>query len=131
MVVEGPSFRRASECIRRDPACRDGGDWRRAPVGAYSTILPAYMTATTSAFSGDDTQVVRDQQHGHAGVVLDLAEAGICAWMVTSSAVVGSSAMRMLGLQDKAMAIMTRCRMPPRNLVGVFVEAGFGEEMPT
>ena len=33
--------------------------------------------------------------------------------MVTSRAVVGSSAMSRLGLQDSAMAIITRWRMPP------------------
>ena len=42
----------------------------------------------------------------------------ICAWMVTSSAVVGSSASRILGLQLMAMAIMTRWRMPPENWCG-------------
>ena len=42
----------------------------------------------------------------------------IWAWMVTSNAVVGSSAMSTLGLQDKAMAIMARCRMPPENSWG-------------
>ena len=35
--------------------------------------------------------------------------------MVTSSAVVGSSAMTSLGLQASAIAIMTRWRMPPEN----------------
>ena len=39
-------------------------------------------------------------------------------WMVTSSAVVGSSAINNLGLQDKAMAIITRWRMPPENWCG-------------
>ena len=37
----------------------------------------------------------------------------ICAWMVTSSAVVGSSAMSTSGPQASAMAIMARWRMPP------------------
>ena len=37
----------------------------------------------------------------------------ICAWIVTSSAVVGSSAMSSLGSQESAIAIMTRWRMPP------------------
>ena len=37
----------------------------------------------------------------------------ICAWMVTSSAVVGSSAIRSFGLQASAIAIITRWRMPP------------------
>ena len=39
----------------------------------------------------------------------------ICAWMVTSSAVVGSSAMMSLGLQARPIAIITRWRMPPEN----------------
>ena len=42
----------------------------------------------------------------------------IWAWMVTSSAVVGSSAMRMSGPQASAMAIIARCRMPPENSCG-------------
>ena len=37
----------------------------------------------------------------------------ICAWIVTSSAVVGSSAISTFGSQASAMAIMTRCRIPP------------------
>jgi hypothetical protein len=39
----------------------------------------------------------------------------ICAWIVTSSAVVGSSAISSLGRQASAMAIMTRWLMPPDN----------------
>ena len=42
----------------------------------------------------------------------------ICAWMVTSSAVVGSSAMSSLGWQHSAMAIITRWRMPPDSSCG-------------
>ncbi len=38
--------------------------------------------------------------------------------MVTSSAVVGSSAIRRLGLHDRAMAIITRWRMPPESWWG-------------
>ena len=37
----------------------------------------------------------------------------ICAWTVTSSAVVGSSAISSAGPLISAMAIITRCRMPP------------------
>ena len=37
----------------------------------------------------------------------------IWAWMVTSSAVVGSSAISSLGLHAKPIAIITRWRMPP------------------
>ena len=42
----------------------------------------------------------------------------IWAWMVTSSAVVASSAISRRGLQESAMAIITRWRMPPENWWG-------------
>ena len=42
----------------------------------------------------------------------------IWAWMVTSSAVVGSSAIRSFGLHASAIAIIARCRMPPENWCG-------------
>ena len=42
----------------------------------------------------------------------------IWAWMVTSSAVVGSSAIRSFGSQASAMAIMTRWRRPPESWWG-------------
>ena len=42
----------------------------------------------------------------------------ICACVVTSSAVVGSSAIKMSGSQSSAMAIITRWRMPPENSCG-------------
>ena len=44
--------------------------------------------------------------------------ARICDWIVTSSAVVGSSAMSTSGRHDSAIAIITRCRMPPENWCG-------------
>ena len=42
----------------------------------------------------------------------------ICAWMVTSSAVVGSSATSNDGLHDSAIAIIARWRMPPESWCG-------------
>ena len=42
----------------------------------------------------------------------------ICAWVVTSSAVVASSAISTLGRQASAIAIITRCRMPPDSWCG-------------
>ena len=42
----------------------------------------------------------------------------IWAWIVTSSAVVGSSAISTRGLHESAIAIITRCRMPPENWCG-------------
>ena len=42
----------------------------------------------------------------------------ICAWTVTSRAVVGSSAMITSGSLAMAMAITARWRMPPENSCG-------------
>ena len=42
----------------------------------------------------------------------------ICAWIVTSSAVVGSSAISSVGSQAIASAIITRWRMPPESWCG-------------
>ena len=50
----------------------------------------------------------------------------ICAWMVTSSAVVGSSAIRSFGRQASAMAIMTRWLMPPESWCGKAARAAGG-----
>ena len=47
----------------------------------------------------------------------------ICAWIVTSSAVVGSSAISNRGSHTSAIAIITRCRMPPEKLIGYIVGA--------
>ena len=56
----------------------------------------------------------------------------ICAWIVTSSAVVGSSAISSRGRQASAIAIITRCRCPPRKLVRIVVAAGCAADgMPT
>ena len=41
-----------------------------------------------------------------------------CAWIVTSSAVVGSSAISTSGSLAIAIAIMARWRMPPENSCG-------------
>ena len=55
----------------------------------------------------------------------------ICAWMVTSSAVVGSSAISSAGAQASAMAIITRWRMPPESLWGYSSTRSRGEGMRT
>ena len=44
------------------------------------------------------------------------------ACTVTSSAVVGSSAISSVGLRAMAMAIMARWRMPPENWCGIVVD---------
>ena len=54
----------------------------------------------------------------------------ICAWIVTSSAVVGSSAIRTSGLHDSAIAIIARWRIPPENWCGIVVDARLGVRDP-
>jgi hypothetical protein len=47
-----------------------------------------------------------------------LSRSRICAWVVTSSAVVGSSAIKAFGLSAIAMAMTTRWRWPPERSCG-------------
>ena len=55
----------------------------------------------------------------------------ICAWIVTSSAVVGSSAIRSFGSHDSAIAIATRWRMPPESWWGYCASRCSGAGIPT
>ena len=57
--------------------------------------------------------------------------ARIWAWMVTSRAVVGSSAMSREGLAERATAIMARWRMPPESSKGYWSTRRLGLAMPT
>ena len=55
----------------------------------------------------------------------------ICAWIVTSRAVVGSSAMMSLGSFAIAIAMTTRCLMPPENSCGKLRMRASAFGMPT
>ena len=55
----------------------------------------------------------------------------IPAWIVTSSAVVGSSAISTFGLQATAIAIITRWRMPPESWCGYSSTRRAGAGIPT
>ena len=55
----------------------------------------------------------------------------IWAWMVTSSAVVGSSARRTAGFPASAIAIMIRWHMPPDSSNGYWSSRRSGSAMPT
>ena len=55
----------------------------------------------------------------------------ISAWIVTSSAVVASSAMSSRGSQEIAIAIMTRCSMPPDSSAGIWWKTQSGRCRPT
>ena len=66
------------------------------------------------AHLGHHAQVMGDEMMAMCSRCWRLRKsARICAWVVTSSAVVGSSAIRMRGAQDSASAIMARWRSPP------------------
>ena len=128
----GASRSRGAACHARHRAqqrarVRMGGRGEDRRTGANSTTLPRYMTATSSAFARS-AHVMRDQHQRHAFVALQArSSARICAWVVTSSAVVGSSAIRMLGLGRPARwAMRTRWRRPAAQLIGIGVDPRLG-----
>ena len=79
----------------RRPACRDaGGCCSTTSAGAGLDDAPGVHDRDHVSVLRDDAHVVRDEDHGHAGLVAELAPGAsrIWSWMVTSRAVVGSSA---------------------------------------
>ena len=97
------------------PACTDGSARRKSVItSACSTISPAYITATRSHISATTPR----------SWVIRMIAVPVCsrrcrirsriwAWIVTSSAVVGSSAISSSGSHARAIAIITRWAMPP------------------
>ncbi len=102
------------------PAYRGGAAARTAPsTGASSTTLPAYITTTRCAVSATTPIAwVISMIAMPKRAFISPSRSRICAWIVTSSAVVGSSAISSFGLQESAIAIITRWRMPPENWCG-------------
>ena len=111
---------RAAGSRRAARPCRDArGASNSASAGARSTISPAYITATSSHTSATTPRSCVIRMIAASLVRLSSRiRSRICAWMVTSSAVVGSSAISSSGSQASAIAIMTRWRMPPDSLCG-------------
>ena len=68
-------------------------------------------------YIGNNTQVMSYYHDAHSVFASQLLDQ-ICACIVTSRAVVGSSASRICGLQASAIAIMTLWRIPPDNWCG-------------
>ena len=90
---------------------------RRPP--ASSTFLPAYITTTRSQHSATTPRSwVISTTPMPSRRCSPCSRSRICAWIVTSSAVVGSSAISTSGLQASAIAIITRWRMPPESWCG-------------
>ena len=82
-------------------------------------MWPSVMTHDAVGHLAHDAEVVGDEQQRHAEARLQVFRSfRICAWMVTSSAVVGSSAISRSGSLASAMAIMTRWRWPPESWCG-------------
>src|SRR5690606_21858351 len=88
-------------------------------TGPYSTMRPAYMTATSSHVwaTTDRSWLTRIMDKFNR---LRRSAMAFSTWActITSSAVVGSSAMMMSGLHASAMAMTARCFMPPLNWCG-------------
>ena len=84
-----------------------------------STSLPAYITATRSAKPAiTPRSCVIKRIAAPVAFFAVCSTSRICAWIVTSSAVVGSSAMIRSGSFAIAIAIITRWRIPPENSWG-------------
>jgi hypothetical protein len=95
------------------------GERRIDRTGPCSTMRPAYITATRSAVSAmTPRSCVMSSRPIPNSCFISRSRSSICACTVTSSAVVGSSAMTSGGRQASATANMTRCRMPPESWCG-------------
>ena len=97
-----------------------------------SITRPAYITITRSAISATaPMSCVISTMAVPRSRCSSRSRSKICACTVTSSAVVGSSAIRMSGRQASAIAIITRWRMPPDILCGWSSTRRSGAGMPT
>jgi hypothetical protein len=88
----------------------------REPV---SITRPRYITTTSSAtLATTPRSCVMRRTDIPVSACSSRIRSRICAWVVTSRAVVGSSAMRRAGRVISAMAIIARCRRPPESSNG-------------
>ena len=101
-------------------------------AGPYSIARPAYITITCVAVSATTPRswVIRITPTSNSFFTRSISSM-ICAWTVTSSAVVGSSAISTSGLWTSAIAIIARWRMPPENWCGKSDARSFAFGMPT
>ena len=108
------------------------GAWKISSTGACSTTRPRYITATSVAISATTPR---------SWVMSMIAiPSSRCSWriksriwvcVVTSSAVVGSSAISRVGWHDSAIAIMARWRRPPLSWLESWSTRCSGEDTPT
>ena len=104
----------------------------RSLASPFSTPRPAYITRMSSAVSATTARscVMRMTAEPNS-FWRSLTRSRICACTVTSSAVVGSSAMSSFGLLTRPRAIIARWRMPPENSWGYWLARRCGLGMPT
>jgi hypothetical protein len=108
------------------------GRVRTASTGPVSTMRPAYRTATRSAVRATTPRSwVTRSRAAPVSLRTSARASNTCAWTVTSSALVGSSAIRTSGLLAIAIAIIARWRIPPDNWWGYARAAHPGLGTPT
>ena len=118
-----PSRPGCTACGCRGTACGWGPARRCVP--AYMTTMSSARVATTPrSWVTRITAMCRSRWSS-------ASRSRIWAWTVTSRPVVGSSAMTRRGAQARAMAIITRWRMPPDSWNGYHLIRCSGEGMPT
>ena len=108
------------------------GAAKHALIGARSTMRPPYMTCTRSQNSATTPRswvIMRIETPSSSDS--SLSNFRIWSWMVTSSPVVGSSAISSAGSPASAVAIITRWRMPPDSSYGYCFNRSFIWEIPT
>ena len=95
------------------------GRSKSSAVPRASTISPSVITYTRrAAFRTIVRSCVMSKSAIPNRACRSRRSRRICAWMVTSSAVVGSSAISRSGSFASAIAIITRCRSPPESWWG-------------
>ena len=105
---------------------------KSSSVPEPSAIFPAYMTITRSARAAITPRscVMRITAISKSRRRLSI-RSRIWAWIVTSSAVVGSSAISSFGEFTSAIAIITRWRRPPESWYGYAFSRSAGRGSPT
>ena len=116
-------------CSRAARACTgaSGGRRARAPARARRRALRTSPRRARACSATTPRSCVMSRMLIAKPLPADRrSSARICAWMVTSSAVVGSSASRSFGSHASAIAIITRWRWPPESWCGYASTARLG-----
>ena len=95
------------------------GSWYSASTGPCSATRPAYITTLRShSCATTGRSCVTRSSASPSSRQSASSSSRICACTITSSAVVGSSAISTFGLHESAIAIAARWRIPPDSSCG-------------